>query len=103
MKKEELCKLLNELRSLPSETEWVEFKAAKIHNLLFELSVKTNKIKNIGSRKLPQWVLLKNNKNKKNKSISRKKYCNTYKFNLLSLDKINNKIVLTKAKTIFNT
>ncbi len=29
MTKEELYKLLNELRMLPSETEWVEFKAAK--------------------------------------------------------------------------
>ena len=28
MTKEELYKLLNELRSLPSETEWVEFKKA---------------------------------------------------------------------------
>ena len=37
-------------------------KKAKIHNLLFELSVKMNKIKNIGSRKLSQWVLLKSNK-----------------------------------------
>ncbi|MBW2742281.1 MAG: putative DNA binding domain-containing protein [Deltaproteobacteria bacterium] len=35
-------------------------KKAKIHNLLFELSAKMNKIKNIGSRKCPQWVLLKN-------------------------------------------
>ena len=35
-------------------------KKAKIHNLLFELSVKMNKIKNTGSRKCPQWVLLKN-------------------------------------------
>lgn len=37
-------------------------KKAKIHNLLTELSIKMKKIKNIGSRKLPQWVLLKNNK-----------------------------------------
>ena len=36
-------------------------KKAKIHNLLTELSIKMKKIKNIGSRKLPQWVLLKNN------------------------------------------
>jgi len=40
-------------------------KKVKIHNLLTELSVKTYKIKNIGSRKLPQWILLKNNKNLK--------------------------------------
>jgi len=37
-------------------------KRTKIHNLLTELSVKMNQINNIGSRKLPQWVLLKNNK-----------------------------------------
>ena len=37
-------------------------KRTKIHNLLTELSVKMHKIKNTGSRKLPQWVLLKNNK-----------------------------------------
>ena len=34
-------------------------KKAKIHNLLFELSIKMKKIKNIGSRKHSQWVLLK--------------------------------------------
>ncbi len=34
-------------------------KKAKIHNLLTELSIKMNKIMNIGSRKCPQWVLLK--------------------------------------------
>jgi len=37
-------------------------KKTKINNLLYELSVKMNQIKNTGSRKLPQWVLLKNNK-----------------------------------------
>ena len=35
-------------------------KKGKIHNLFFEVSAKMNKIKNIGSRKCPQWVLLKN-------------------------------------------
>jgi len=37
-------------------------KKTKINNLLYELSVKMNQIKNAGSRKLPQWVLLKSNK-----------------------------------------
>lgn len=37
-------------------------KKTKIHNLLYGLSIKRNQIKNIGSRKLPQWVLLKNKK-----------------------------------------
>ena len=37
-------------------------KKTKINNLLYELSVKMNQIKNTGSRKLPQWVLLKSNK-----------------------------------------
>ncbi len=37
-------------------------KKTKIHNLLYELSVKRNQIKNIGSRKLPQWILLENKK-----------------------------------------
>ena len=37
-------------------------KKARIHNLLYELSVKMNQIKNIGSRKLPHWILLESNK-----------------------------------------
>ena len=37
-------------------------KKARINNLLYELSVKMNQIKNIGSRKLPQWILLESNK-----------------------------------------
>ena len=37
-------------------------KKTKINNLLYGLSIKRNQIKNIGSRKLPQWVLLKNKK-----------------------------------------
>ncbi len=40
-------------------------KKTKIHNLLYELSVKMNQIKNTGSRKLPQWILLKNKKSNK--------------------------------------
>ena len=64
-------------------------KKTKINNLLYELSVKMNQIKNTGSRKLPQWVLLKRNK---------KRYSIIYKFNLLPFNKINNKIAISKSE-----
>ncbi len=37
MRQEELKKLLDELRTLPAETEWVEFKEAKSLELLANL------------------------------------------------------------------
>ena len=37
-------------------------KKTKINNLLYELSAKGNKIKNIGSRKMPRWILMESNK-----------------------------------------
>ncbi len=59
VKKQDFDELL-----LPKLPEVLSQKQKKtiIHNLLYELSVKMNQIRNTGSRKLPQWVLLKSNK-----------------------------------------
>lgn len=52
--------LLSKLPDVLSEKQ----KLTKIHNLLYELSHELKLIKNVGSRRYPQWVLLNESNNK---------------------------------------
>jgi hypothetical protein len=42
-------------------------KKKKIHNLLYALSGKMKRIRNIGTRKIPQWVVSGKDDNKSNR------------------------------------
>ena len=52
----DLTALLDRLRAEPRESEWLEFKANRVHNLLVSLSGK--RIPNAGTRQDSGWVLI---------------------------------------------
>ncbi|OGR07607.1 MAG: hypothetical protein A2511_13530 [Deltaproteobacteria bacterium RIFOXYD12_FULL_50_9] len=67
--------LMNKLPEIITEKQ----KKTKIHNLLYELSTKSDCIHNIGSRRLPKWILgkaegaIKSNKKQKSSIGNRTK------------------------------
>lgn len=58
MSERERIALIDRLRALPRETEWLteQQKLRRVNNLLMELR-RTRKIENRGSRGKPAWVL----------------------------------------------